>query len=155
MCFSMFVVDGNVNMTTNYEGVKEGPCPHEHIIVSCLVVGWTLRWTVTDTSLKLNSSNPVTFVAVPQHIGRQQIIHTSTIDLKFYQSGTVVNSTNSSNSKINSEMHFHLNAGEYIHIECTDYNQNSMERNVTALGMCEIRTCTFICTCHLYICTNM
>lgn len=153
MCFSIFVVDGTVIMTTNYEGLKEGPCPHEHIIVSCSVVGWTLRWTVTDTSLKLNSSNPVTFFAVSQHIGLEQTIHTSTIDLKFYQNDTVVNPTHPSSSRINSEMHFHLIAGEYIHIECTDYNQNSMGRNVTALGMCEM--CTFICTCHLYMCTNM
>ena len=124
-----------MTITTNYEGTKDGPCPAEPIIVYCSVIGQTLRWTIVDTSLELNDSSIVTIPALSEKVGNQWIISTSTIDLKFYQNETIQNSTHPSNSAVNSEMHFHLIHGEFIHIECTDYNQNSMKRNVTPLGM--------------------
>ena len=140
MYFSMFVVHGTVKMTTNHE---DGPCPGELIIVRCSVVGPTLRWIVTDTSLELTSSNLVTFTATTSDVGRLQTIPTSTIVLKFYQNETVENTTHRFNSTISSEMHFHLDVDESVTIRCNDHNQKSEEMKVTPLG-------TYVCTLYVF-----
>ena len=135
MHFSMFVGD-DVNLTTNYEGARGGPCPDTLIVVSCSVIGPTLRWNVTDTSLELTSSSLVIFFAVSQDVGNSKIISTSTINITFYQNDTVQSSTHPSTSIIYSEMHFHLNVDEFVNIKCMDHDQNSKERKVRPLSMC-------------------
>ena len=146
MYFSMFVVHGTVKMTTNYEGVKDGPCPGEPIIVSCSAVGQTLRWTVTDTSLELTSLNSVTFTATSSDIGRQRTISTNSTILKFYQNETVENTTHRSNSKIYSEMHFYLDVDEFVAVTCTDHNQENSEKiKVTSFGTYMYVHCTYYC----------
>ena len=116
-------------MTTNYEGTKDGPCIEEHIIVTCSVVGRNLRWTILNTSFEIPSGeNTITLSAISDHTGKNFSIPTTSVVLQFYQNET-------SNSTIESEMHFHLNAGEFVNVSCADVNGNDTARNITALGM--------------------
>ena len=123
-------VGATVTMATSYEE-KDGPCSGELVIVTCSVMAPSLRWTILDTSLMLTSENTITLLATSEGYGNRYVITTSTIDLVFYQNETFQNSTHPA---IYSEMYFRLYDTEFIHVKCTDYYQESVERNITVVG---------------------
>lgn len=133
MCNNLFAVD-SVNITTNYEGIKDGPCSGELVVVTCSVVGISLRWTVTDTSLNIIGHDTLIMVASEDHVGTVLVITTTTIDLEFYQTRTTQNMTHPSSSTIESLMMFHL-ANGFIDVSCTDAELKTGVKNITTLGM--------------------
>lgn len=126
----------SVTIMTNYDTTKDGPCPDELVVVTCSVVGTSLTWTVTDTSLKILGSNTIIFFANehPVDIVPYAVIPTTTIDLEFYQTRTTRNTAHPSSSKIESQMQFRLEDG-FVEVVCTDSNLEEAGVNITTLGM--------------------
>lgn len=122
-------------MTANFEGIKDGPCKDELIVVTCSVVGTTLRWTIIDSSFVISGSNTVTLSANPNDEGRRSVIPTSATNLEFYQNETVQNLTHPSSSRIKSELRFRFDAeNEYVVVSCT--NTMSLEMSdIIIIGM--------------------
>lgn len=104
-----------VNLTTNSE---DGLCSGDPITVTCSVIGSSLRWTVTDTSLEIIGSDTVTLNANSDSVGTLSSIRTSTIPLEINQTGTIQNLTHPSSSSIESQMQFHLLTGEFVEVSC-------------------------------------
>lgn len=123
-----------MNIVTNYDTIKDGPCSGELVVVTCSVVGVSLRWNVTDTSLSIIGSNTITLIANEEHVGTVSIIQTTTIPLTFIQTGTIQNMTNPSNSIIESQMQFRLASG-FIEVFCTDSELESSVVTTRTLGM--------------------
>ena len=134
--YVFFAVCGSVVMTTNYEQVsKDGPCSNENIVVACSVVGSFLRWNITSTSLVISGSNTVTMFANPDDEGKETFISTSALNIDFYQNRTVRDPMNFSDSIIEAEMHFQLNASQFVTVSCTNSAQEANERHITPLRM--------------------
>ena len=113
--------------------MNDGPCSGELVVVTCSVVGSSLRWTVTDTSLNIIGSNTVTMIANEDHVGTVLFITTTTIRLKFYQTRTTQNITHPSSSTIESQMQFRLEEG-FVEVSCTDSRAESSVWNIRTLG---------------------
>lgn len=124
----------SVNIATNYDAIKDGPCSGELVVVTCSVVGISLTWTVTDTSLSITGSNTITLIANEADVGTVSIIGTTTISLKFVQTETTQNMTHPSSSTIESLMQFRLESG-FVVVSCTDYDLETDVITIITLGM--------------------
>ena len=136
LCNNLFVVDAVPNIETNYNEMNDGPCSGKRVVVTCSVVGSSLRWTVTDTSLNIIGSNTVTMIANEDNVCTFSFITTTTIRLEFYQTRTTQNRTHPSSSTIESQMRFPFEADGFVEVSCTDSSLRTSVKNIRTLGMC-------------------
>ena len=136
LCNNVFVVDAVPNIETNYNEMNDGPCSGELVVVTCSVVGSSLRWTVTDTSLNIIGSNTVTMIANEDNVCTCSFITTTTIPLEFYQTRTTQNMTHPSSSTIESQMQFRPEVDGFVEVSCTDSSLRTSVKNIRTLGMC-------------------
>ena len=123
-----------MSIASNYDAIKDGPCSGELVVVTCSVVGASLRWEVTDTSLSIIGDNKYTLFANEDDVGCMYNIPTTTISLDIYQASTTQNKTHRSRSAIESQLQFHLASG-FVVVSCTDSSSETGVKSISILGM--------------------
>ena len=124
------------SLATIFDGDKNVSCPGKSITVKCSVRGVSLQWSIGRSSIDISGSRTVTFVAGPNEENNRDIITTNIGDMVFYQNTTFVDVSNPSNSSIESELRFYIyNTKDFVEVICSDSSTNSMQKNITVLGM--------------------
>ena len=134
--FFFTVVQSSPSIVTIFDGDKDVSCPGKSITVKCSVRGISLQWSIGRSSFNISGSRTVMFVAGPYEENRRLIITTTIGDMVFYQNATFADVSNPANSSIESELRFYINnTKDFVEVICSDSSTNSMQKNITVLGM--------------------